>query len=165
MPPLVPLSVIRGPSQGFLISRGCESWNPGWPAIDLCHCVHLQPLQRSPCMSPLLCIHLLLPLLCISCTTFLFSFQICCQKPLWFLPTTTKTSFRCEICKNSWAQCSESIPVLCWAVGNCQEITPVKLEGHGGGGKTCSTFVKLSVKIVSQVKGKVSSATQNNQRI
>lgn len=38
--------------------KGLWIQNPAWPSIDLCHCVHFQPLQRSPCVSPLLCIPL-----------------------------------------------------------------------------------------------------------
>lgn len=76
----------------------------------------------------------------------------------------TEISFCCEVCKNSWPRCSESIPVLDWAVGNCQEITPVSLEGPGKKLTYCWTFLKLSVKIVSQVKGKACTGRQNTTR-
>lgn len=68
-------------ARGLCNLEGLWIPNPGRPTIDLCHCVHFQPLQRSPCVSPLLCIHLLLLLLCISCISFPITPQTLSQSP------------------------------------------------------------------------------------
>lgn len=69
-PPPFPVVQCWCLPEGFVIWRGCGSWIPRGTTIDLCHCVHFQPLQRSPCVSPLLCIPPPSPLLCISCISF-----------------------------------------------------------------------------------------------
>lgn len=99
MPPSAPLPVVLCPSEGFLTSRGCESWNPGWPAIDLCHCafaasskvtLHVSFALHSSAFAPV--VHQLY--------YFPFLFSICWRKPLWFLPTTSGTRRRqkCFFC-------------------------------------------------------------------
>lgn len=74
----------------------------------------------------------------------------------------TEILFCCEICKNSWPGCSESIPVLSWAGGNWQ-ITPVRKDQEKKR-LTCWTFVELSLKIISQVKGKAYPGKENTTR-
>lgn len=120
-------------ARGLCNLEGLWIPNPGRPTIDLCHCVHFQPLQRSPCESPLLCIHLLLLLLCINCISFPITLSTLSQNPfspVYSLKQTVSTdtrksqkyNFAVWLCEDGYPQCCKLVPFLCNALGNCPRL-------------------------------------------